>query len=168
MNNTPSLIEENSASSELSLKQGEELGNIAVSFADEENLEISTLITHNGVKADKINTNIPGVYEVKVTARNDMEGIRKYTKTIIVNEVKQEIKVEENKVIIIDNQEDESTIVYDEEQTDNIISNTITIEIIKLPAAIVDTKNEESENNSKRNKKKNKEDDDIKENCLNN
>ena len=168
LNNTPSLIEENSASSELSLKQGEELGNIAVSFADEENLEISTLITHNGVKADKINTNIPGVYEVKVTARNDMEGIRKYTKTIIVNEVKQEIKVEENKVIIIDNQEDESTIVYDEEQTDNIISNTITIEIIKLPAAIVDTKNEESENNSKRNKKKNKEDDDIKENCLNN
>jgi hypothetical protein len=69
---------------------------------------------------------------------------------------------------IIDNQEDETTIVYNEEQTDNIISNTITIEIIKLPAAIVDTKNEESENNSKRNKKKNKEDDDIKENCINN
>ena len=162
INNTPLISETNSSASELTLTQGEELGNISVSFVDEDNLQISTFITHNGVKVDRINTNIPGVYEVKTTAKNDIGGIRQHSRTIVINEIEDTItEISETEVATMEAKED--YIVIEEEQLNHSHTKTITIEIIELPIAMIETESEENEDNSKRNKKKNKEEDEDKE-----
>ena len=81
------------------LEQGEELGNIAVAFTSDIEFSVDTLITLNGVKVKEVDTNNPGVYEVRYTAIDVMGRVNKVSRTIVVKEgVKEEVEVNVEKI----------------------------------------------------------------------
>ena len=76
------------------VEQGEELGNIAVAFTSDIEFSVDTLITLNGVKVKEVDTNKPGVYEVRSIATDIMGRVNKVNRTIVVKEgVKEEVEV---------------------------------------------------------------------------
>ncbi len=84
----------NSGASTNVIEQGEEIGNVAVSFISDVEFNVEKEIIHNGVKVNKIDTNNPGVYEVRYTAIDVMGRVNKVKRTLVVKEgVKEEVEV---------------------------------------------------------------------------
>ena len=156
INTTPLTSEDNNASaSEKIINQGEEIGNIGVSFIDEEQLEITELITLDGVKVKKVNSLVPGNYMLSITAKNSMGGITRIRKTIIVLENEQEINEKEIADCIVEFVDAEEPVKEDIKMEINTSSITIlTIsqtEITQTPTSLLLTterkdKNEENSN----------------------
>ena len=80
----------------MTVNQGEEIGNFGLSFESStgEKVEVETLITLNGVRVKKIDTNIPGVYNVRQVARDKDGRETRVSRELIVNKVEKE-EVEE-------------------------------------------------------------------------
>ena len=84
----------NSGASTNVIEQGEEIGNVAVSFISDVEFNVEKEIIHNGVKVNKIDTNNPGVYEVRYTAIDVMGRVNKVKRTLVVKEgIKEEVEV---------------------------------------------------------------------------
>ena len=77
--------------------QGDELGNIAVAFTSDIPFTVDTQITLNGELVKKVDTNRPGVYEMRYIAKDEMGRVNKVYRSIVVNENKENIVVEEIK-----------------------------------------------------------------------
>ena len=78
------------------ITEGEDIGNIAVSFVSDIEFTVDTVISLDGVRVNKIDTSKPGVYEVKHIATDAMGRVNRVEKTIVVKEgVKEEVEVKE-------------------------------------------------------------------------
>jgi hypothetical protein len=83
--------------SHLEYNKGDELGNIAVAFTSDIPFTVDTQITLNGELVKKVDTNRPGVYEMRYIAKDEMGRVNKVYRSIVVNESKEAIVVEEIK-----------------------------------------------------------------------
>ena len=160
INTTPLVSENNSVSSnEKVINQGEEIGNIGVSFIDEEQLEITELITLDGVKVKKVTSSVPGTYTLSITAKNAMGGITRIRKTIIVLENKQQIneaEIADHIVELIDTQETVKEDIKVEINNSSITILTINqSEVTTTPTALVLTQERKDKS-----EEKNKDDED--------
>jgi hypothetical protein len=77
--------------------QGDELGNIAVAFTSDIPFTVDTQITLNGELVKKVDTNRPGVYEMRYIAKDEMGRVNKVYRSIVVNENEENIVAEEIK-----------------------------------------------------------------------
>ena len=75
----------NAGSSMHEVNEGEDIGNIAVSFTSDIEFTVDTVISLDGVRVSKIDTNKPGVYEVKHVATDAMGRTNRVNKTVVVN-----------------------------------------------------------------------------------
>ena len=83
--------------SHLEYNKGDELGNIAVAFTSDIPFTVDTQITLNGELVKKVDTNRPGVYEMRYIAKDEMGRVNKVYRSVVVNESKEAIVVEEIK-----------------------------------------------------------------------
>ena len=93
INTAPRVNSINSGTS-VTVNKGEEVSNIGLAFTsvDGESLEVDTLITLNGVKVKEVDTNVPGVYNVRQIAVDSKGRSNRIDKQIIVLD-------EENRII---------------------------------------------------------------------
>jgi len=101
VDNRPQIGTGNNAPSSTTLTQGEELGNIGLSFVDSDNLTITEQITLNGVKVNKIDTNKTGVYSIKTIATDAMGRSRRVEREIIIEPRVNEVKEAPVKEVIV-------------------------------------------------------------------
>jgi len=98
---SPQVGNSSNSGSSLTINKGEEIGeNIGVSFVSQTDggLSIDTLITLNGVKVKKVDTNVSGVYSVKQVATDRLGRSTTVVREIIVKdngEVKEEVVKEQ-------------------------------------------------------------------------
>ena len=85
------------------------ISDVAVSFVSDVEFEVETEIIHDGVKVSKIDTNKPGIYEVRHTAVDVLGRVNRVQRTLIVKEdgkeeikeeVKETIEVKEESVVV--------------------------------------------------------------------
>ena len=104
--NTTPRINASNAGATLTVNKGEEVSNIGLSFTsvDGEALEVDTLITLDGVKVKEIDTNIPGVYNVRQMAVDKHGKKTSITKKIVVldNAIQEEIVTKEEEIEVVE------------------------------------------------------------------
>ena len=79
-------VDDNSAVSHVELDEGDEVGNIAVSFISETPFTVDTQVIYNGELVRAIDTSKPGVYEVRNIARDILGNVNRYDQTVVVKE----------------------------------------------------------------------------------
>ena len=104
--NTAPRLNASNAGSSLVVNKGEEVSNIGLSFTsvDGEQLQVDTLITLNGVKVKEIDTNIPGVYNIRQIAVDSKGRSNRIDKQIIVldDESTQEVVITEEEIEVVE------------------------------------------------------------------
>jgi hypothetical protein len=89
--NAPLIKSNENIAASLVVNQGEEIGNVAMSFESStgEAVSVETLITLDGVKVNKVDTSKAGVYNIRQIATDSIGRQTRVSKEIVVQEVSQ-------------------------------------------------------------------------------
>ena len=89
--NSPQVVGD-TATGATTFTQGDEIGNLGVSFTSAEAFDVQTQITLDGVLVKEVNTNRTGTYEIKTIAKDASGRVTRVSKTVVVEPKAEETK----------------------------------------------------------------------------
>ena len=89
--NSPQVVGD-TATGATTFTQGDEIGNLGVSFTSTEAFDVQTQITLDGVLVKEVNTNRTGTYEIKTIAKDASGRVTRVSKTVVVEPKAEETK----------------------------------------------------------------------------
>ena len=132
--------------------EGDELGNLAVSFTSDIEFTVDTLITLDGARVDKVDTNKPGVYEIKYTATDAIGRVNKVYRSVIVNKNEDVVLVDE----IIEEVEVQEAFIIETMPIETRVTTSNSKKVVEAQQVEMRIENKEEVKGYKKKERKNK------------
>ena len=109
--NTNPILNASNRPASIEINEGEELGNMGMSFESQtgDRVEVTILVTLNGERVKTLDTNVPGVYNVRLIAKDKLGHTTVVNKEVVVKENEKEETLVNEEVVVETKEEVKTT-----------------------------------------------------------